>query len=75
VASFDEPMLGALDHAGFVRWPEFAGDHCPPGMHLADGELEKRFFNAPPDERKANIHVRVEGRFNQAARSIRCLTR
>ena len=65
VASFDEARLGALSQAGFVRWPEFAGDHCPPGMHLAEGELEKRFFNAPPDERKANIHVRVEGRFNQ----------
>jgi GrpB-like predicted nucleotidyltransferase (UPF0157 family) len=65
VASFDEAMLDALDRAGFVRWPEFAGDHCPPGMRLAESELEKRFFNAPPSERKANIHVRVEGRFNQ----------
>lgn len=65
VADFDEGLLAALDQAGFRRWPEFAGDHCPPGMRLAGSELEKRFFNAPPGERKANIHVRVEGRFNQ----------
>jgi GrpB-like predicted nucleotidyltransferase (UPF0157 family) len=65
VASFDEALLGALTQAGFVRWPEFAGDHCPPGMRLAQGELEKRFFSAPAGERKANIHIRAEGRFNQ----------
>lgn len=36
---------------------------CPGSSRSA--ELEKRFFNEPPDERRANIHVRAHGRFNQ----------
>jgi GrpB-like predicted nucleotidyltransferase (UPF0157 family) len=65
VASLDEALLDALKEAGFQQAPGFVIDHCPPGMRLPDSELEKRFFNAPLGDRKANIHVRVEGRFNQ----------
>lgn len=65
VASFDESLLGALTQAGFIQAPGFVTDHRPPGMRLPEGELEKRFFNAPPGDRKANVHLRVDGRFNQ----------
>ena len=39
------------------------GDHCPPGMDLADAELTKLFFKSTG--RPANIHIREKGRFNQ----------
>jgi len=64
VRSLDEPALTRLDDAGFVR-SSILGDHQPPGPTLPAAELEKRFFNQPPGRRRANIHVRVEGRFNQ----------
>jgi GrpB-like predicted nucleotidyltransferase (UPF0157 family) len=54
----------ALESAG-LRWEEaMQRDHCPPGMALDTGELEKRF--AVGDiPRRTNVHVRVEHRFNQ----------
>jgi GrpB-like predicted nucleotidyltransferase (UPF0157 family) len=65
VADFDEAILDALRQAGFEQAPGLVTDHRPPGMRLPDSELEKRFFNAPGGERKVNIHVRIDGRFNQ----------
>lgn len=65
VASFDEEMLDGLREAGFEHAPGFVTDHCPPDMRLPDSELEKRFFNAPAGERKVNVHLRIDGRFNQ----------
>jgi GrpB-like predicted nucleotidyltransferase (UPF0157 family) len=50
--------------AGFAR-QEWTRDHRPPGMNLSDVELEKRAFTEPAGERRANVHVRAEGRFNQ----------
>jgi GrpB-like predicted nucleotidyltransferase (UPF0157 family) len=53
-----------LGGAGF---PEFAPvrDHRPPGASESEDDWAKRLFNEPPDERRANIHVRVDGRANQ----------
>ena len=53
-----------LARAEFVL-REHVTDHCPAGMELVADELEKRMFAAPAGERRTNIHVRVDGRFNQ----------
>jgi GrpB-like predicted nucleotidyltransferase (UPF0157 family) len=52
-----------LGGAGFV---EFASvrDHEPPGSDGARDGWQKRLFQSPPEERPANVHVRVEGRPN-----------
>jgi GrpB-like predicted nucleotidyltransferase (UPF0157 family) len=64
VADLADRTLDELDRAGFRRL-SIVDDHRPPGTDVPDHELEKRLFNAPLHERPANIHVRVEGRFNQ----------
>jgi GrpB-like predicted nucleotidyltransferase (UPF0157 family) len=62
VASLEDanPLAGA----GFE---EFAvrGDHRPPGAEGPDEDWSKRLFNTPETERRANVHVRVDGRANQ----------
>lgn len=52
----------ALARIGFVERPGLS-DHAPPGGPLPPAELAKRFFRGGP--RAANLHIRVEGRFNQ----------
>ncbi len=64
VRELDLSLDGVLAHGGFVR-REPTTDHSPPGVELRDLELEKRLFGPPVGERSTNIHVRVEGRFNQ----------
>ena len=65
VADFDDTVVSALAAAGFVPLPHITADHTPPGADLAPEELEKRLFVTPPGERRANVHVRRDGRFNQ----------
>jgi GrpB-like predicted nucleotidyltransferase (UPF0157 family) len=62
VAALDDGNL--LAGAGYE---EFAvrGDHRPPGADGPDGDWAKRLFNTPESERRANVHVRLEGRANQ----------
>lgn len=57
------PVQADLESVGFERHPTIEQDHCPPGMTLAARDLEKRLFSGT--ERRANLHVRVAGRFNQ----------
>lgn len=59
LAQFD---IAAFEQAGFKHKPGLV-DHCPPGLDLAESELQKEFFNGPG--RPANIHIREKGRFNQ----------
>jgi GrpB-like predicted nucleotidyltransferase (UPF0157 family) len=54
-----------LTKAGFVNVPKNTVDHSPPGMDLPHHDLEKRMVREPDGERRAHIHVRVDGRFNQ----------
>ncbi len=67
VASFDEGVLEAVRAAGFQPAGHISADHCPPGMSLAPQELEKRLFAARGGRagQAANVHVRIDGRFNQ----------
>jgi GrpB-like predicted nucleotidyltransferase (UPF0157 family) len=54
----------ALGGAGFEEL-RGCGDHRPPGAEGPEEDWSKRFFNSPEPERRANVHVRVEGRPNQ----------
>jgi GrpB-like predicted nucleotidyltransferase (UPF0157 family) len=60
-----DAAVAPLVHAGFILKPDVTADHCPPGMSLPPNDLEKRFFGMPAGERRVNIHVRRDGRFNQ----------
>ena len=53
-----------LAAAGFRAQP-FLRDHVPPGAVDDEREWSKRFFNLPDDERRGNVHIRVDGRANQ----------
>lgn len=44
---------------------EIANDHQPPGLALEPPELCKHLFVFEPPARRANIHVRAAGWFNQ----------
>src|SRR5262249_27735975 len=60
--------LGDSDPLASRGVPPFAGvvdDHRPPGDERPDAEWSKRLFLEPPDERRANVHVRVLGTANQ----------
>jgi len=60
--------LGAADAlaaAGFRPFGDNRGDHRPPGDRSPDAQWAKRFFSEPVDERRANVHVRVDGSANQ----------
>jgi GrpB-like predicted nucleotidyltransferase (UPF0157 family) len=58
--------LGDANPLGGAGYVEFApvADHEPPGAEAGRGNWTKRLFQSAPDERAANIHVRVEGRPN-----------
>jgi len=54
----------ALGGAGFEEFAEVA-DHPTPGADGVEEDWQKRLFTSSSDERRANVHVRVEGRANQ----------
>lgn len=58
-----EAFAAPLQSLGWVMKP-YASDHCPPGMDLSDADLAKRVFGIETP-RRANLHVRADGRFNQ----------
>ena len=63
VADLKVPLKRPLEDAGFTFRNDICKDHAPPGMVLAPGELEKRYFQRL--ERPVHLHVRAGGRFNQ----------
>lgn len=54
----------AMTSLGYVQIPNRA-DHAPPGAAQRPSDWAKWFFESPPSERPAHVHVRVEGRLNQ----------
>jgi GrpB-like predicted nucleotidyltransferase (UPF0157 family) len=62
IADLAVPIDAALAQEGFAPAAPLV-DHCPPGMALAPAELAKRLFEFTA--RRANLHVRAVGRFNQ----------
>jgi homotetrameric cytidine deaminase len=57
-------LTAALRRAGFRHGVRFEYDAVPGGPG-ADPELRKLFLREPAGERRAHIHVREAGRFNQ----------
>jgi GrpB-like predicted nucleotidyltransferase (UPF0157 family) len=59
--------LADANPLGGAGFEEFAvrGDHRPPSAEGPDEDWSKRLFNTPETERRANVHVRVDGRANQ----------
>jgi GrpB-like predicted nucleotidyltransferase (UPF0157 family) len=67
VANLEENFLKTtLENAGFVWREGLIHDHCPPGLTLPENKLEKHFVAWElAGIRRANVHIRIEGRFNQ----------
>ena len=57
-------LTGPLSAAGFRRGTAFEYDVFH-GKPAADPELRKRFMREPEGERRAHVHIRELGRFNQ----------
>ncbi len=63
VADLEAPIRAPLEAEGFAYRSSITRDHAPPGMDVAPGQLEKRYYKgSSPD---VHLHVRVPGRFNQ----------
>jgi len=60
-----EAATEALAACGYVHIAENGRDHVPAGAPADEHQWRKRFFREPPGERRANIHVRVDGSANQ----------
>jgi GrpB-like predicted nucleotidyltransferase (UPF0157 family) len=74
LAKLEQDFLKAtLEQAGFVWREGVIHDHCPPGITLPEIELEKHFVAWESDGiRRANVHIRIEGRFNQRYALLCC---
>jgi GrpB-like predicted nucleotidyltransferase (UPF0157 family) len=65
VRELDPQIERRLTGAGYQYWGSIARDHVPQGEDKDLKLWEKLFFNPPEGQRRANIHVRVEGNPNQ----------
>lgn len=63
VAALDPEVVTSLTDAGFVYRSDIVSDHLTGCDDAA--QLSKRYFNERPHDRRANIHVRQQGRANQ----------
>jgi GrpB-like predicted nucleotidyltransferase (UPF0157 family) len=69
VAASDElesvDLVAAIERTGARQRVDVGRDHCPAGSAIAAVELDKLLFRTEAPRRRANVHVRVAGRFNQ----------
>lgn len=65
VRGLDPLIQRQLVKAGYKPWESIAHDHVPQGEDEDPKRWEKMFFSQPESQRRANIHVRVEGNPNQ----------
>jgi GrpB-like predicted nucleotidyltransferase (UPF0157 family) len=65
VKELDVLIKQRLLNAGYKDWGEIAHDHVPQGEDDNPKLWEKFFFKEPEGQRRANIHIRVEGNPNQ----------
>jgi len=54
-----------LIEAGYLYCEAITHDHVPLGEDDNPKMWEKLFFNQPPGQRRANVHVRIDGNPNQ----------
>ena len=64
VDSLDDDLETLFTGAGY-GWHRYLADLPPASLEVAPLDLEKRVASERTGERKANIHLRVDGRFNQ----------
>jgi GrpB-like predicted nucleotidyltransferase (UPF0157 family) len=62
VSDLGLPIENSLSQIGF-EITAIDKDHCPPGMVLSPGELEKRYYRGA--DRRSHLHIRKQGAFNQ----------
>ena len=65
VQKLSEKIIQKLVNAGHEHWGTITHDHVPAGENENPALWTKLFFNQPAGERRANIHVRVQGNPNQ----------
>ena len=65
VKELDDQIKQKLIDAGYKYWGTLAYDHVPQGENEDPKLWEKFFFNEPEGQRRANIHIRVNGSPNQ----------
>jgi GrpB-like predicted nucleotidyltransferase (UPF0157 family) len=69
VSVADEMALGtaasSLEAAGWSRQTDIGSDHHVAGASTDERDWRKAVLTEPPDHRRVNVHVRVEGRPNQ----------
>ena len=65
VKALEDQIRQKLTDAGYKYWGTIAHDHVPQGENEDPKLWEKLFFNEPEGQRRANIHIRVNGNPNQ----------
>lgn len=66
VADIDAGFLeSALRDAGFVWRSDLTVDHRPPHSDVPASGLAKRVVTEIPGRRRANVHIRADGAYNQ----------
>jgi len=64
VAALAEPLRLAMNSTGYIQH-EALTDHRPPHAPGADSEWTKWLFLPAPDQRRAHVHIRIQGAANQ----------
>jgi GrpB-like predicted nucleotidyltransferase (UPF0157 family) len=65
VAAFDQNLLSAMLLLGYSQPEGIWRDHRPALASGPETEWEKWYFRPPPNQRRTNTHVRIQGRANQ----------
>lgn len=65
VTTLDQKFLSAMLVLGYPRLEGIGRDHSPAHAPKSEAEWQKWLFIQPPNQRRTNIHVRVQGRSNQ----------
>ena len=65
VQGLSPKIIQKLVNAGYEHIANIIHDHVPCGEDSGPRLWEKLLFNQPQGQRRANIHVRVEGNLNQ----------
>jgi GrpB-like predicted nucleotidyltransferase (UPF0157 family) len=65
VQELSPKIIQKMINAGFEHIGNITSDHVPLGENPDPKLWEKLFFNQPQEQRRANIHVRVDGNPNQ----------
>ena len=65
VEQLSPKIIQKMVNAGYQHLGNITSDHVPLGEDMNPKLWEKLIFTQPPEQRRANIHVRVDGNPNQ----------